>query len=99
MESAARLVNAVTDVVINPIIALIFTAALFLFLYGSFMLVVNAGNDAARADGKRHMLWGIIGMVIMVSVFALLNIGLNTLGVDKTKPPEEGGLPAEHPLR
>ena len=99
MESAARLVNAVTDVVVNPIIALIFTAALFLFLYGGFMFVVSAGNDTARADGKRHMLWGIVGMVIMVSVFALLNIGLATLGVDKTKPPAEGGLPVEHPLR
>jgi hypothetical protein len=92
MQPVADFVARVNAAIINPLLALIFTLALFLFLWGGFKFVASADSDAGRDTGKRHMLWGVIGMVLMVSVFAILRIFLNTFGVESAE------LPAELPL-
>jgi hypothetical protein len=75
-------VNKVNDVIINPILALIFAAALVVFIWGvvEFLSGQNGVGEGA-ANGKRHMLWGIIGMFIMVAAYAVLKIIANTLNV------------------
>jgi TRAP-type C4-dicarboxylate transport system permease small subunit len=92
MQTVANFVAAVNAAIINPILALLFAAALLYFIWGGFVFIISAGNDQARSEGRQHMLWGVIGMVIMVSVFALLNIGLNTFNVDRGTLPQQ--LPA-----
>lgn len=79
----------VNDAFINPVIALIFTAALLIFSWGVFEMIWNGSSDEARSTGRRHMLWGIIGMAVMVSVFALLKIGLATFGIGPTDLPSD----------
>ncbi len=91
MQAVANFVAAVNQEIINPLIGVIFTAALVLFLYGAMRLVFGAGNDSARDEGKQHMLWGLVGMVIMVSVFAIIRVMLYTFNVTE--------LPAELPLQ
>ena len=93
MDAVAAFVAAVNATIINPILALLFALAVFMFMWGALSLVIGAGNDTQRQEGKAHMLWGILGMVIMVSVYALLNIGLNTFNVDT-----DANLPDELPL-
>lgn len=92
MTTVARFVAAVNDAIINPILAFLFAAALLYFFYGGLKLILGAGSDEQRNIGKRHMFWGVVGMVIMVAVFAILRIGLYTLGVGP------GNLPPELPL-
>ena len=36
------------------------------------------------------MLWGIVGMFIMISVFGIMNIILNTLGEENIKIESDG---------
>lgn len=74
-------VSDVNDVIINPILAFIFTAALVYFLWGLVLFLYNMGEQAKIEDGKRHMMYGLIGMTIMVSVYAIIGIGLRTFGV------------------
>ena len=93
MPAVQSFVTAINNEIINPIIGLIFAAALLYFIYGAAQLVFGAGDDSKRSEGKQHMLWGIVGMTIMVSVFALLVVGLNTFGVGKAD------LPADLPLQ
>ena len=38
-------------------------------------------NEEEREKGKKNMLWGIIGMTIMVGVFGIITIILNTFGI------------------
>lgn len=42
---------------------------------------MNSDNDQARQNGVKHMTWGIIGLVIMVSAWAVLTIVANTFGL------------------
>ena len=79
---AHALVTKLTDVIINPLIALIFAAGLLVFIFGvvEFMWEIQ-GEVSSKEKGKQHMLWGIIGMFIMVASYTILQIVANTLGV------------------
>lgn len=76
------LVRAVNKFVINPLIILIFAVALAYFLFGVVGFLVKADNEEARTKGKKHMLWGIVGMFIMIAVFAIMQILITSLGVE-----------------
>lgn len=78
--SIQSLMNSITDVIINPLIIFVFVLALVLFLYGVLKYLLNPDNEEVRKTSRSHMLWGIIGMVIMVSVFGIMNLILNTIG-------------------
>jgi succinate dehydrogenase/fumarate reductase cytochrome b subunit len=77
-----QFVGKVNTLIVNPLIVLMFAAALMYFLYGVFQFIVNADQSEDRETGKQHMLWGIIGMFLMFAVFALLRIIQNTVGGD-----------------
>jgi TM2 domain-containing membrane protein YozV len=76
----------VVDNIINPILSVIFALALVLFLFGLLRFVLSKGDENALAAGKQHMLWGTVGMTIMISVYAILWLMLLTFGVDGTLP-------------
>ncbi len=74
-ELIGRFVNAI----INPAIRFLFIIALAYFLFGVVQFIRNSDNETERTKGKQHMLWGVIGLAIMVSVFAIMNIALGTI--------------------
>ena len=78
--------SAIVGSIIDPIVLLIFSAGVFMFTWGllEFLLKVDSPED--RKKGVQHMLWGIIGIFIMATVFGILNIITETLGLgDPTK--------------
>lgn len=76
-----ELLNRINEVILNPIIYLLFAVALLVFLWGIFQMINGAASDEARSKGRQNIMWGIIGMLIMVSVYGILNIVLNTFGI------------------
>jgi len=78
---AAAFVAKVNTVFLFPLISLLMGIAFIVFLYGSAVYVMNAGNETARAEGKKHIMYGIIGLVVMVSAYTLLTIAANTFGL------------------
>ena len=87
--SIHSLIGKINEYIINPLIAVLFTLAFVLFVTGLFNFFMNKDNNDALDKGKRHMTWGIVGMVIMVSVFGIMNLIINTFDV-KGISPEEG---------
>ena len=78
----------VNKLIINPLIILIFALAFVYFLFGVFQFVGNQDNDEKRDIGKSHMLWGIVGITIMMGVWFILGVILRTLdirGIDPEK--------------
>lgn len=80
-------INRFLDQIVNPIIILLFALALVYFLYGLVVFIANADSDEARDTGKSHMLWGIIGLFIMVSVYGILKIVIGTVGISSDQIP------------
>ena len=54
-------------------VPLIISLAVVWFLVTIFQYVV-AGNEEAKAKAKTHIIWGIVGLFIMVSVWGLVRV-------------------------
>ncbi|HEY4494423.1 MAG TPA: hypothetical protein VJB95_03300 [Candidatus Paceibacterota bacterium] len=74
--------------IINPLIVLLFALALVYFLYGVFEFLVGAASEEKKTDGKSHMLWGIVGITIMMGVWTILGIVTRTLNIDSQVKPQ-----------
>jgi uncharacterized membrane protein YidH (DUF202 family) len=74
------LLNSVEDNIVYPIIYLLMALAVIYFLWGVVGFIQNADNAEKRQEGYQHMIWGIIGIFIMVSATGIINIIRNTLG-------------------
>jgi hypothetical protein len=65
-------------------IPIVITLALLLFLWGLVKFMTAAGDETAQATGKKLMIWGIIILFVMVSVWGLVQL-INTLtGIEQT---------------
>src|SRR3990167_9337795 len=76
--------------IVNPLIGLLFALAVVYFLYGVFEFLLNQENDEKKTTGKSHMLWGVVGITIMLGVWTILGIITNTLGISGQINPEQG---------
>ncbi len=74
-------IGKVNAMIINPLIAFLFALAILYFLYGMVKFMTSQENEEAKTTGKQHMIWGIIGMTIMMGVYVILNIVLRTFGL------------------
>jgi uncharacterized membrane protein YidH (DUF202 family) len=68
------IIQKVNDAILTPIIVLLFALATGYFLYGVMKFVQNQDNDKEMEIGKSHMVWGIVGIAIMVGVYGILNL-------------------------
>ncbi len=71
-KTAEEIIGVVVMDVLEPFVAALFAVALIMFLWGVVEFLAASDNETARETGKRHMLWGIIGLVIMVGVNGIL---------------------------
>jgi hypothetical protein len=78
--SALALIGKLYTVILNPIIVLLFALAFFYFMYGILQMVWYGDSEAEREKGRSAILWGIIGMFIMFSVFTIIRILVNSIG-------------------
>jgi uncharacterized membrane protein YidH (DUF202 family) len=79
--SVTTLMKSIDRVIINPLIVLLFALAMVYFIYGLVRYLLSPDNEEIRKSSKTSMLWGIIGMFIMVSVFGIMSLIMNTIGV------------------
>lgn len=80
-SSLTEFVGKINGRIINPLIELLFALAVVFFLYGVFEFLSNQENEEKRTAGKKHMIWGIVGMTIMMGVFMIMGLMLRTLGI------------------
>lgn len=86
--SVKQLMFRVSYYIINPLIIAGFVAALIYFIWGLIDFLRNRDvNAAAGQEGRNHMLWGIVGLVIMVSAFAIMQMMAGILGPNSLPTP------------
>ncbi|OGZ07799.1 MAG: hypothetical protein A3D65_05725 [Candidatus Lloydbacteria bacterium RIFCSPHIGHO2_02_FULL_50_13] len=75
-------VGKISTNILNPIIAILFALAFLYFVWGVAKYIWSPDNEKARTDGQKAMLWGIVGMFIMVSVFGIMRFLISSIGAD-----------------
>ena len=64
------------------LVPLIFAVAFIAFLWGvARAYIISGGDESSREKGHQLILWGIIGFVVMVSLWGLVNVVANTFGL------------------
>ncbi|MDD2657551.1 MAG: hypothetical protein PHD04_02735 [Candidatus Pacebacteria bacterium] len=72
------IVGLLNTVVVPVIFALAFAA----FVWGVMTyFFLNGGNEDKRSEGRQFIFWGILGMVVLFSVWGFVNLMLSTLGI------------------
>lgn len=66
---------------INKVSVFIISLTLLLFLWGIFKLVASGKDSKERAEAKGYIVWGIIALAIMVSVWGLVNLVRSSFGL------------------
>ena len=73
-DFTCKVINIINDAVIPLVLAL----ALVYFLWGVFQFIMAGDNEEKKKVGKERMIWGIIALFVMVAVWGLVNILINT---------------------
>lgn len=60
--------------IVNPLIAILTGFAILAFVRGVAVFIWQADNEEKRAEGKKFMVWGIIGMFVLVAFWGIVRI-------------------------
>jgi hypothetical protein len=77
----SKIIGKLADNILNPIIELIFAVATVIFIWGVFQYFIKSNDSTARKTGTDHILWGIVGMSIMVCAYGILNFVFSSIGL------------------
>lgn len=76
------LITYIICLINSSIIPLIFTVAMVMFIWGVVnFFIINADEEAKREQGRQFMIWGIIALAVMLSVWGLVGIVGSTFGI------------------
>ena len=75
--------------ILDTVLPLIIALAVVYFVWGIFKYVM-AGDDDAKAAAKDKIIYGVVGLFVMISVWGLVNILVNTFGISNQGP--QGGI-------
>lgn len=73
----------VDKLILNPLIKLAFAVSFVVFIYGivRFLSVDSSDKGTTRVEARNSILWGIVGMIIMFSVYGIIRFTLGTFGI------------------
>lgn len=86
LAGAATLLDtlALANTFLNALIGLFITLAIVVFFWGLIRYVLAAGE--AKAEGLKIMLWGVIAIFVMVSIWGIIRLLQSTFSVTSTSP-------------
>ena len=74
--------SGVIGVINLVIVPGIFSLSFAVFIWGvANYFFFHGGNEEKRAEGREFVFWGIIGIVVLLSVWSFVRILLSTLGI------------------
>jgi len=66
----------------STLVPLVFAVAFLVFLWGMFKAFILGGSDEAKqSEGKQLMMYAIVGFVVMVSLWGIVNLVARGFGL------------------
>lgn len=77
-SGSTGIIGVLNTIVVPVIFALAFAA----FVWGMVnYFFLHPGDETKRAEGRQFILWGILGIVFLFSIWGVVNMLLSTLGI------------------
>ena len=75
LNNVSDLGSFIINTINNVLVPVLFAFAFIVFLWGAFSaFILGRNSEDVEKNGKNLMLWGLIGFIVMVSVWGLVNI-------------------------
>lgn len=71
-------------VALDALIPFIIGLAVFVILWGIFLYVTKAAEEEKRSEGRLYIVWGIVAVFSMLSLWGFVNILVNTFDLKTT---------------
>lgn len=79
----------ITSIINDAVIPLIFALAVAVFVWGAVrFFIINADDEKKREQGRQFMIWGIVALAAMISVWGLVAILGATFDFDISALPQ-----------
>jgi len=62
-----EIINKVIEQAVQPLIGFMMFLASIFFIYGIVEFIAGSDNEKKRIDGKKHIIWGLLGLFIMLA--------------------------------
>ncbi len=79
--TAGSLIDGITGV-FKTLIPIMLSLAMLVFFWGLVKFINHADDEKAVAEGKGLMVWGMIGIFVMVALWGIVGFIQNQLGLD-----------------
>jgi len=79
-------INIFTCMLNTTILPLLVSLAVVFFLWGVTQYVINPTSSEEREKGQQYMVWGLIGLFVIVSIWGLVSVLTNTFGISVLIP-------------
>ncbi len=67
--------------IMDLLIPIFITLAVLYFFWGLGQYILNASDSEKKEEGRNIMIWGILALFVMVSVWGIIGVISNTLGI------------------
>jgi len=74
---------------IYALIPITFALAILLFFFGLAKFIYSSGDTGANQRGKDLMIWGVIAIFVMSSIWGLVAFLQSTFGVSNSQAPNQ----------
>lgn len=78
MSALNAFLTRVEDQIINPIILLLAAVAFVVFIWGIFEFIAHAGEETKREEGRKAIMWGLVGLVIIFGAYGIIDLAIGT---------------------
>jgi hypothetical protein len=82
-SNLTQLVNLLLGL-INPLLIVLVGLAILAFFKGLIGFLYSAGDVASHKAGKSLMIWGLIGLFVMISFIGIIRLLYSDLGFSRT---------------
>lgn len=94
-EEIKTFANDIAGFINSTLVPLIFALAFLVFLWGVFkVFILGAADEEKRKEGKNLMLYAMIGFLVMVSIWGIVNLLSKGLGLSETRKIDLPVVPA-----
>jgi hypothetical protein len=85
-DSVGHIINWASCTLIGFVVPLLFSLATVGFIWGIIQFFLNPDNEEARKKGKSYMIWGLLALFVMVSMWGLVGVLTKTFGIQTLIP-------------
>lgn len=85
--------NSIISIINGMLVPVIIAIAFLVFIWGVYKyFILGAENESEKAEGRKFVMWGLIGFVVIFSVWGLVNFVGSTFGLSAGGSATDYGL-------